>query len=230
MANLIASDLHGMGQLWDNIKNYLKPEDTLYFLGDAADRGPDGFRIMRELASHPQVVYLKGNHEMLLADAILEWYGDDNMRGAMQCLYENGGGITFSDWMQDGGKADWATYLRQLPSYVQLEGKDGRTVHLSHAGFSTNKPMPKPIELWWDRKHINDDYEDDTCWVIHGHTPTCYFYTDEEEVKEEMRNPAPILNGNKICIDLGSFATLKTCLFNLDTMKPIIIGMEGVIE
>lgn len=230
MSRLIFSDLHGMGCLWDNIKNYIKPEDQLWFLGDAADRGLDGYRIMKEILAHPQITYLKGNHEMMLSDAILEWQGDDSLLGSINLLYENDGAVTFEDFMNNGCHTGLAMELRRLPSYVQLEAGDGRIVHLSHAGFSSDKPRPPVKELLWDRKHIDDEYEDEASWVIHGHTPTCYFYTKKEEITEELRNPAPILYGNKICLDLGSFATQTACLFDIDTMKPIFFNAAGRID
>ena len=36
----MASDLHGMLHFYKAIKDILKPEDTVYFLGDAGDCGP----------------------------------------------------------------------------------------------------------------------------------------------------------------------------------------------
>ena len=42
MATYACSDLHGNWELWAEIKKFLKPDDTLYYLGDATDRGPDG--------------------------------------------------------------------------------------------------------------------------------------------------------------------------------------------
>ena len=57
------SDLHGQGQLWEQIKEYIDDTDTLYYLGDAIDRGPDGINIMLDLLKMPNVIYLKGNHE-----------------------------------------------------------------------------------------------------------------------------------------------------------------------
>ena len=38
----VTTDLHGNGLLWRKIKEKLNIDDTLYFLGDAIDRGPDG--------------------------------------------------------------------------------------------------------------------------------------------------------------------------------------------
>ena len=41
------ADLHGNGTIYNKIKNFLKPNDTVYFLGDAIDRGPDGWTILK---------------------------------------------------------------------------------------------------------------------------------------------------------------------------------------
>ena len=61
------TDLHGMYNLWAQIRDYCKPDDTLIFLGDACDRGNDGLKIIYELLKDPRVIYLKGNHEDILA-------------------------------------------------------------------------------------------------------------------------------------------------------------------
>ena len=42
------SDIHGMKPLWDQIMKYLDPSDTLYCLGDCADRGNDGWEIIKD--------------------------------------------------------------------------------------------------------------------------------------------------------------------------------------
>ena len=49
MSRYVATDWHGIKDISDKILAYLKPEDELYFLGDAIDRGPDGMRIMYDL-------------------------------------------------------------------------------------------------------------------------------------------------------------------------------------
>ena len=222
MSRFVFSDLHSDLCLWNHIKDFIKPDDQLWFLGDAADRGPDGYEIIKEILAHPQITYLKGNHELILADAILEWCGDDSMRGSIQNLYENDGRETFESWIESGQNAALASTLRGLPTYVLLEGKDGRKIHLSHAGFSTNKPLPKSIDLLWDRKHINDDYEDDTCLVIHGHTPVQFLDP------EGANDPAPIMYGNKIDIDLGTPASKRTCLLDIDELKTYIVDQGGI--
>ena len=52
------SDLHGNGILWDKIKSFLGEDDKAYFLGDACDRGPDGWRILKEILADERIVFL----------------------------------------------------------------------------------------------------------------------------------------------------------------------------
>ena len=64
------TDLHGRLDLWKEVKKILQPNDKVYFLGDAMDRGPDGYALFLELLSDERVVYLKGNHEDMMANGI----------------------------------------------------------------------------------------------------------------------------------------------------------------
>lgn len=44
----VFTDLHGNGEVWEEIKKFIGNQPTV-FLGDAADRGADGFRIIYEM-------------------------------------------------------------------------------------------------------------------------------------------------------------------------------------
>lgn len=65
----VVGDLHGDYQTLQRLLKVVDLNaDLLVFLGDYADRGPDGFEVIRSIADlrkkHPQnVVALKGNHE-----------------------------------------------------------------------------------------------------------------------------------------------------------------------
>ena len=41
MSTYACSDIHGMMVFYEMIKNFIQPKDTVYFLGDAGDRGPE---------------------------------------------------------------------------------------------------------------------------------------------------------------------------------------------
>ena len=58
MKTVCFADLHGNYNLWTAIKNYYGPKDTLIFLGDACDRGPDGIKIMKEMFKGVSYIYI----------------------------------------------------------------------------------------------------------------------------------------------------------------------------
>ena len=223
MSRLICSDLHGNLPLWNKIKNYLKPEDHVWFLGDAGDRNAEGWTIIKELLAHPQFTYLKGNHEDMLVKAMNDYLKFDGLRDYnWNLLVYNGGYETFEDWVKEGAKPEWLYLLRQLPHHAAITLADGRICHLCHAGFSSDRfDFESPstsYNLLWDRKHIEDDVEDKSCIVIHGHTPVQHL--------DDNPLPTPLMYDNKIDIDLGTASSKRTCLFDVDTFEAKIFDQE----
>ena len=78
MAIYACSDLHGNWELWLEIKKFLKPEDKMFFLGDAADRGDSGWTILKEMLNDKRITYIAGNHDIMLADRISNPNNYDN--------------------------------------------------------------------------------------------------------------------------------------------------------
>jgi len=200
MSHYIATDLHGEYKLWERIRDYLKPNDVLYFLGDAADRGPDGLKIMRELLSNPRVVYLKGNHEELLINTIKEWLDLSSCsdyphkRQSAQSLHLANGGQATQEDLLPGSHIEWEWYLRQLenlPEIITVTSQNtGKIVCLSHAGCDPidignntfknkfNQPLHDKDgpNLWlWNREHLIQPWPQESrfenLYIIHGHTP-----------------------------------------------------------
>ena len=89
MATYAISDLHGRMDLFRQVKEFLQPEDVVYVLGDCGDRGPAGWELIKTIYEDPQFIYLMGNHEDMLVDA---------MRGDKQLCFYNGGKDTFRSW------------------------------------------------------------------------------------------------------------------------------------
>ena len=52
------SDIHGCYDKYRELLRVIRfcPEDTLYVLGDVIDRGPDGFKILLDMAQRRSVV------------------------------------------------------------------------------------------------------------------------------------------------------------------------------
>ena len=151
------SDLHGRydryRQLLDKLD--LGEQDTLYVLGDALDRGPEGFRILWDMASRPQMVGLLGNHEAMALDALPGLLGSlENSRASMSrsdranvsLWFSNGGESSLRDFLRlDKGQRQevWA-YMGSLPLYreVKAGGRDFLLVHGGLGHFSPSRPLP----------------------------------------------------------------------------------------
>lgn len=175
MATYACSDLHGNYNVWSKIKAQLKPEDTLYFLGDAADRGNDGWKIIKEVCDMDNVIYIRGNHDQMLLD---RYINPEENYYIHEC---NGGGKTWWDFMADDYTTRM-TYIHKFSKKAQLYAIytrqfDGKKVFMSHSG-STN--INDPEALLWDRDHYKlKNWDNKYDFVIHGHTPIEYLIYNE---------------------------------------------------
>lgn len=182
------TDIHGMYYLYDSIINdclEVDPTCTIVFGGDAADRGPAGYRIMRELLDNPQVVYLKGNHEQLFVNAAHEIIGfcaaDDNIYNKLKSkdkdfaqnlciscdeiilpnLYLhliNGGARTIQDWIVDGADEDFVDKIEALPLTFSYENID-----FCHAG-STYNDFKVVADAEYEHRFLWQDQKDAMLW------------------------------------------------------------------
>ncbi len=233
MATYACSDLHGMLSIFEQICEILEPDDIVYFLGDAGDRGPEPWETIKRVAEHPQFIYLKGNHEDMLEKALIEHKKDlfDNYR--YRILYRNGGEETFEQSLKEEDVDKWIVFLQGLPAIKTYYRKDGNLVILTHAGFhpyfeDEELYIPDDYDLIWDRDHIYDPkwrYEDKNIYIIHGHTPIPIMKEElfgeicNSEEEEENITPFWYCEGRKCCIDAGAFFTGEFCLLDLDTFE-----------
>lgn len=185
MKTYVMSDIHGMGDLWDEVKEFVAEENAnLVFLGDACDRGPDGYRIMKEMLEMPNVIYLMGNHEDMFVNACMEMKDAAtdagmslqeyvkafyNVTEALLCGYDarlyaqNGGSPTFEAWVNDGAPLNFVNKIAKLPICLQIG-----TFDFCHAGCEIEQ-WGSAQDMLWNREHL------DLPWVegrmlIHGHT------------------------------------------------------------
>lgn len=239
------SDLHGQGQLWNRIKEFLAPDDTLYFLGDAIDRGPEGYRIMNELLEDPRVIYIKGNHEFMMEEALQEnrryGYDEEFFFGEKTELWEwNGAYPTFTAWREDGSPYKYIKIFREMPVEQTYVNKNNITILMSHAGYNPTKKPTEDFDLIWSRKHITeycDTPEDCNSIIVHGHTPTSVLKKRLNKCKRTVlsgshperasyydftqKNEVVFYGNrkNKIDIDCGSYVSGITALLDLDTLE-----------
>lgn len=218
------ADLHGNGLLWDQIKAFLKPEDKAYFLGDAIDRGPDGWRIMNEILADERITYIKGNHEDMLYQDIIR----PNNYDVIAIHYQNGGKQTLRDlWdMSDEQRMELKKTIFYLPTYVVYKNNDGINIFLSHSGGTDIKDNH---DLIWNRDvmaPIPAEYD----LVVHGHTPIPLIIKSRPNYFSEnsWENGAFwYQNDKKVCLDCGAIWTNQTVLLNLDTFDEEIFIVEN---
>lgn len=225
------ADMHGC---WDKYQDLLHkvsfgPDDTLYVLGDVIDRGPDGFKIMLDMARRPNVVNLMGNHEAMALDALACILGAIQKTGeiilseeeaeTVDLWFYNGGEPSLADflWLNDAQTQIVWDYMRNMPLYKELEVGDRQfvLVHGGLEGFSPSRSLSDyaPEEILWCRPEEDTVYFPDKI-VVFGHTPVQLLNEDA---------PAKIYQkGNLIDIDCGCvFQGGRLACLCLDTMEEI---------
>ena len=229
------SDLHGYMEIYKKVKAILNPEDIVYFLGDAGDRGPETWECIKTIMSDPQFIYIKGNHEDMLVDAATDYLqGDERWeRKSWSLCARNGGSRTLEQWEADPYREEWLSRIRKLPTWDTYD-TDDRTYIFTHAGFTPWKndceeiELPTDEDMIWNRNHWLDNPQeseiDTEVVIVHGHTPIPYVAMD---LNMEWEGGAFWYDGGrKVCIDSGGFFTHEWILLNLDTMESHIIKLD----
>lgn len=169
----VIGDIHGMAGklsgLYRRISRELADDDTLVFVGDYVDRGPDSFRVIElllELAARHDAVFLKGNHEELFLEAL-----EGRNREA---FLENGGDATVASYRAALGAMRLPEPHEAFFGGLRLyfEADDFVAVHAGLKPNSYNVETQDPADLLWIREAF---YRHPRRWektVIFGHTPS----------------------------------------------------------
>jgi serine/threonine protein phosphatase 1 len=176
-------DIHGCSKtLKKMVKDVLqlKPDDTLFMLGDYIDRGPDSKGVLdymlQLLESGYDIRPLRGNHEDMLLNAA----EDQAARGLW---YGNGGWGTMREFgveTPDEIPQRYLDFLASLPLMYLLDD-----YILVHAGldFRTTDPITESTtqDLLWARDYKVDPAKFAGRTLITGHSKTPLF-----EIKKSL--------------------------------------------
>jgi diadenosine tetraphosphatase ApaH/serine/threonine PP2A family protein phosphatase len=220
-------DIHGRADLLevllgridaDLMKNPI-PRSIQVFLGDYIDRGPESRQVLDQLVARKtahQTVFLRGNHEALLTEFILNptILKDWQRLGGLETLMSYG--IVPLLNPSPAGRIELAAALdqaltethRQFLSDLELSFTFGDYFFV-HAGVRPGIPLAKQREedLLWIRQDFLHYENDFSKIIIHGHTPV----------------PQPEMRANRINIDTGAYATGQlTCLVLEDDIARIL--------
>jgi serine/threonine protein phosphatase 1 len=225
MGKLFAiGDIHGhyveLMQLMTTLRDEagLKPgADTVVFLGDYVDGGPDTrsviIRLMAWQQQYPHWRFLKGNHEDLMLDALVyncRTYGD------FYLWWNQGGRATTYSYLP-AGTSDYERAIMQPREYIppdHLDWLNGLPLTYEqdgylfvHAGFRPRIGLAGQRELdmlWIREEFIESAWDFDGKRVVFGHTPF----------------PEPLVLPNKIGIDTVFHSFGKLTAVALDTSNP----------
>lgn len=212
--NYVFTDVHGNKKLFNAIVKFLEETDSHAFcLGDACDRGQNGYSIMKYMLTHPErFTYLKGNHEELFTEAAcaiiaeakdanqspLEFFSSEigslgQIASASDEILDhiwNGGLPTLQAWIEDGCPTDILSKLDALPKSLSFQQYD-----LCHAGCEVSEWDLEETDYLWNRSHFQEPWREGRI-LIHGHTPV------DKLSKENGFQPYFYQNGTKIDLDV----------------------------
>ena len=211
----VVGDIHGqldkLDALLPKLFKRIRPGDTLVFVGDYVDRGPESRGVVDRVIELQEggwpgpVVTLMGNHEWMLLDFIAEekklhpsiWI----QNGGMKTIESYADGHTPPEW--------WDEFVperhKQFYTSLRLWHRDSRGIYV-HAGL---RPGQRPEDadaderenedgcLWIREPFIKSNY----AWkrvVVFGHTPQFESIRGSKEPKFR-----PLNRPEKIGIDTG---------------------------
>ncbi|HLY30339.1 MAG TPA: metallophosphoesterase [Ktedonobacterales bacterium] len=184
-ATYAIGDLHGEAELLRQVLALImpRPQDTLVFLGDYLDRGPDAQGVCETLLALSRThhcIFLRGNHD---EDWLEMWNGEHFTRPAVA----------------PGARRVWEQYHGAVPPVIgrllaktQMTYEDGYAWY-SHAGAEPGVPFwqsSPEVYVWGMQGFITSPYD----WgkpVVFGH------YEFEE----------PLITHTKIGLDTGAYRT-----------------------
>lgn len=168
----VMSDLHGQLGAYLKMLDIISfsPDDTLYVVGDAIDRGKHGIKILQHIMGRDNIVFIRGNHEQQMLEARTDSEPQSHWRRSL------GGNPTRNALLYKLTAAERNSiykYVEASPLELHIEVEGRGRFHLVHG-----RPAQEDKEKLWGR------FENDTGFkglamfnfdeerVICGHTPT----------------------------------------------------------
>ena len=217
MSTYAIGDIHGCLSALKAIFNHarINEDDTVVFMGDYVDRGPDSKGVLDWLIENKYLYnfkFLLGNHEIMMDSA------RDNAESAMEWLYFGGtqtldsyhiGDV--SNWANRIDPAHWAFIDACLP-YFELDD-----FIFVHAGLEAGKQLEEQDHhhLFWRKYETPEQYHPKKT-VICGHT--------------SRKNGAIADFGHTICIDTYAYGGMWLSCLDVETRAYIQANNNGEIK
>ena len=214
MKTCVIGDIHGChSSLVNLLDRILNRADTLVFVGDYVDRGPDTQQVLETLVHlrtrHPHVIFLKGNHEYMLLNYLI--------------------GRESADFLSVGGRETFASY--GIDPYTTSPSLRGR-LPLSHVSFLENLPL-----FYEDRhgiyvhaglqpgRHLSTQTPEWCLWVRDRFLRASFDF-GKPVVFGHTVFPEPLVEADKIGIDTGAVYGGKLTALILPDMEFVQVDGE----
>lgn len=175
MKTFTIGDIHGCAKELSALIEELKvqPEDTVVFLGDYIDRGPDSKGVVEQilkLQKRCNVVTLKGNHEAMFIDFL-----ESPESSGAGLFILNGGTATLASYAGPGGTFELPQDHLEFFYSLKLNYQDADHFFV-HAGVpikalaDIDEEQDEMTMLWGRQPFLSSEFK----WekkVVHGHTP-----------------------------------------------------------
>ncbi|MEL6536758.1 MAG: metallophosphoesterase family protein [Bacteroidota bacterium] len=190
---LVIPDIHGCPQSLEALLDEVAPntEDTLYFLGDYIDRGPDSAGVLELLMRLKEEGFrlklLRGNHEENFMRAFQDWADEPGLFQRFVTRINKAGNLL--DAQGHPIQRYWE-FMEGLAYYFELP-----EAILVHAGlkFQDEDPFADRSALLELRQMVYAGDKVGDRMIIHGHVPTSI---GEIEAALEKKGPViPLDNG-----------------------------------
>ena len=219
----VMSDLHGCYDVYVKMlkKISFSKEDVLYILGDVVDRGPNGMKILLDIAKRKNVILFRGNHDLQAAILLSNLYRLEDGSCSKELIE------VYRGWLSDGGKNTLAEYLQlsegeqKVVLNVLRKSLISKEIKVNGKKFLLAHTVPEvdficDYDKWTEEDYTigEPDYDEvyfDDMYIITGHTPTGYI---------ERSSAGKIWMGNHhIAIDCGVVFGYPLGCLCLDTME-----------
>lgn len=188
----VVGDIHGeYGMLEELLKKWDRETQTLLFIGDLADRGPESlkcFETVYRFTLDGEAICLTGNHEQILLNFLREperYFGNYLL---------NGGSSTIStlvpEWNQTHAQAhevahqiierhpELVLFIKNLPLYYEW----GNYLFV-HAGVDLSRHdwhETQESDFYWIREPFHQGKNRTGKVIVFGHTPTPLLHQEND--------------------------------------------------
>lgn len=240
----VCADIHGQYEKFKRMKEKINfgPDDKMYVLGDAIDRGSDPAKCLLDILTDSRITFLVGNHE----DMMLEAFHNDDNGDAIDTWFMNGAEATINQSLEIGMTADdWNEAILEdaylvIPDLV-VNGKHFYLTHAAHLDYVVYKPVlyrtasAKDVrQAVWSREYRHQPgpseaekymslytaYPETT--MIFGHTPVTHCKYGKATTHGQPRI-SHFAHGHAINIDCGCAMGKTLGCLRLEDMREFYV-------